>query len=64
VVYPAAGLPLLAARNGAPLAIVNNEETPHDEHAVAVVRASAGETLTAVLRAIAPEAPLPVPRPS
>jgi NAD-dependent deacetylase len=64
VVYPAAGLPLLAARNGAPLAIVNNEETPHDDLAAVVVRAPAGETLTQVLRALAPETPLPMPRPS
>ncbi len=64
VVYPAAGLPLLAARNGAPLAIINNEDTPHDEHAAVVIHAAAGETLSQVLRAIAPEAPVLVPRPS
>jgi NAD-dependent deacetylase len=64
VVYPAAGLPLLAVRNGSALAIVNNEETPHDEHAAAIVRASAGQTLTHVLQAIAPDVPMPAPRPS
>jgi NAD-dependent deacetylase len=64
VVYPAAGLPLLAVRNGAALAIVNNEETPHDEYARVVVHAQAGDTLTRVLKAIAPEGAAPLPRPS
>ncbi|HEX7929257.1 MAG TPA: Sir2 family NAD-dependent protein deacetylase [bacterium] len=64
VVYPAAGLPLLAVRNGATLAIVNREETPHDEYAGVVVRASAGETLTQVLKAVAPEGAAPLPRPN
>jgi NAD-dependent deacetylase len=64
VVYPAAGLPLLAARNGAPLAIVNREETPHDEVAAAIVRGSAAETLTRLLEAVAPEMPLSAPLPS
>ena len=31
VVYPAAGFPVLAKENGARLAIVNREPTPHDE---------------------------------
>ncbi len=61
VVYPAAGFPLLAAERGAPLAIVNHQETPHDAHAAVVVRAGAGDTLREVLRAVAPEAPLPLP---
>ena len=64
VVYPAAGLPLLAVRNGATLAIVNREETPHDEYAGVVVHASAGETLTQVLKAAAPEGMAALPRPS
>jgi len=64
VVYPAAGLPLLAVRNGSALAIVNNEETPHDDRAAVVVRAPAGQTLTRVLEAIAPDVPMPAQRPS
>ena len=64
VVYPAAGLPLLAARNGTPLAIINREETPHDQYAAAVVRGSAADTLTRLLEALAPGVPLPLARPS
>ena len=64
VVYPAAGLPLLAARNGAPLAIINREETPHDGHAAVVIHATAGATLTRVVQALAPELPLPTARPN
>lgn len=61
VVYPAAGFPLLAVENGAPLAIVNHEETPHDAHAVVTVRAGAGETLRRVIEAVAPNVPMPLP---
>ena len=43
VVYPAAGLPMLAVRNGARLAIVNREATPMDEIADIVVRGAIGE---------------------
>jgi NAD-dependent deacetylase len=43
VVYPAAGLPVLAVRNGASLAIVNREATPLDEMADIVVRGPIGE---------------------
>ncbi len=64
VVYPAAGFPLLAVRNGAPLAIVNMEETPHDEHAAVILRGKAGEVFKAALEGLAPglriaAAPLP-----
>jgi NAD-dependent deacetylase len=45
VVYPAAELPLVALRNGARLAIVNDEPTPYDELADLVVRGRAGEVL-------------------
>ena len=61
VVYPAAGFPLLAVEQGAPLAIVNLQDTPHDEHAAVTVRAPAGETLRQMLQAVAPHAPLPLP---
>ncbi|HVL33739.1 MAG TPA: Sir2 family NAD-dependent protein deacetylase [Actinomycetota bacterium] len=49
VVYPAAGVPLEAMRNGARLAIVNAEETPFDAYADVVVRGSAGDVLTAAV---------------
>ncbi|NUR08230.1 MAG: NAD-dependent deacylase [Nocardioidaceae bacterium] len=45
VVYPAADLPLLALRNGARLAIVNDEPTPLDDVADLVVRGRAGDVL-------------------
>ena len=43
VVYPAAGLPVLAVQNGASLAIVNREPTPLDPMADIVVRGAIGE---------------------
>ena len=45
VVWPAAGIPLLAKRNGAVLVIVNREPTEFDEIADLVVRADIGDTL-------------------
>lgn len=45
VVYPAAGFPLLAKRNGAKLAIVNREATEQDEIADLVVRDSIGKVM-------------------
>jgi NAD-dependent deacetylase len=44
-VYPAADLPLAAARNGALLVIVNDEPTPYDGLAELVVRGGAGDVL-------------------
>ncbi len=44
-VYPAANLPLIAARSGATLVIINREETPLDGYADLVVRAEIGEVL-------------------
>ncbi len=41
-VYPAARLPRLALEHGAPLVIVNLEETPYDGRAAAVVRGRLG----------------------
>jgi NAD-dependent deacetylase len=46
VVYPAAGFPLLAKRNGAKLAIVNREATEQDDYADLVVRASIGKAMS------------------
>ncbi len=45
-VYPAAALPELALRNGARLVIVNEQETPYDVHAHAVLHTPLGPTLT------------------
>ena len=45
VVWPAAGIPLLAKRNGARLVIINREQTDYDDAADLVVRADIGATL-------------------
>jgi NAD-dependent deacetylase len=45
VVYPAAGFPRVAKRNGAKLVIVNRERTEHDELADLVIHAPIGETM-------------------
>jgi len=45
VVYPAADIPLVAVRAGAPLIIVNAEATPFDELAEVVIHGQAGEVL-------------------
>ena len=47
VVYPAAGFPLLAKRNGARLAIVNREPTDLDGHADLVLHDEIGPAMTA-----------------
>ena len=44
-VYPAADLPLVAVRAGAPLIVVNAERTPVDGVAAIVIRGKAGEVL-------------------
>jgi NAD-dependent deacetylase len=48
VVYPAAGFPLLAKRNGAALAIVNREPTELDHHADLVLNEEIGPAMTEV----------------
>jgi NAD-dependent deacetylase len=45
VVWPAAGFPLMAKRNGAALVIINREPTEFDELADLVVRADIGDAL-------------------
>ncbi len=45
VVWPAAGIPLLAKRNGAGLVIINREPTEFDEFADLVVRNDIGDAL-------------------
>jgi NAD-dependent deacetylase len=49
VVYPAAGFPLLARRNGARLVIVNREPTDQDEIAELVISAEIGPTMAAAV---------------
>jgi NAD-dependent deacetylase len=46
VVWPAAGFPLMAKRNGARLVIINREPTEFDELADLVVRADIGTVLS------------------
>ncbi|MDB5483183.1 MAG: transcriptional regulator, Sir2 family [Caulobacteraceae bacterium] len=51
VVFPAAGLPLIAKRNGAALAIVNREPTDQDGFADLVLHDEIGSVLGAVVAA-------------
>lgn len=50
VVWPAAGIPLLAKRNGARLVIVNREPTEFDEFADLVVRNDIGDAFAPFIR--------------
>jgi len=45
VVWPAAGFPLMAKRNGSALVIINREATDFDNHADLVVRQDIGDAL-------------------
>ena len=45
VVYPAAGFPLMAKRNGATYAILNRDGTEHDSHADLVINDEIGYVL-------------------
>lgn len=49
VVYPAAGFPLLAKRNGSRLVIVNREETEQDPVADLVINEGIGEVMSEVV---------------
>lgn len=51
-VNPASRVPLVAARNGATVAIINNEETPLDRYAEHLVRAPAGAALSYLTRQV------------
>jgi NAD-dependent deacetylase len=51
-VNPASRVPLVAARNGATLAIINNEETPLDRYAEHIIRAPAGASLSYLTRQV------------
>lgn len=50
VVWPAAGIPLMAKRNGAKLVIINREPTELDEFADLVVRNDIGDVLAPFIR--------------
>jgi NAD-dependent deacetylase len=52
-VYPAAGLPLVAKRAGAALAIVNREPTEQDNYADLVLHTEIGPLLTAIMARLA-----------
>ena len=52
VVYPAAGFPVQAKRQGAQLVILNREETPLDAIADLVINAEIGPTLGSVIQRI------------
>lgn len=49
VVYPAASIPMVAAQNGAPLIIVNRDETPLDGEARVVIHDSLSRVLDEML---------------
>lgn len=51
-VNPASRVPLVAARKGATLAIINNEETPLDRYAEHIVRSPAGASLNYLTRQV------------
>ncbi|HUI47829.1 MAG TPA: NAD-dependent deacylase [Acidimicrobiia bacterium] len=61
-VYPAAGLPEIALRNGARLVIMNAEETPFDPLADVVMRDPLGETLPALAALVEPVGNIRPPR--
>ncbi|HEY0830817.1 MAG TPA: NAD-dependent deacylase [Candidatus Dormibacteraeota bacterium] len=52
VVYPAADIPMLAARSGAQLIVINAEPTPFDELAAVVIRGKSGEVLPEIVELI------------
>ena len=52
VVYPAAYMPVFALESGAPLVIINREETPMDHSATVVVNAGAGDTMSAIMERV------------
>jgi NAD-dependent deacetylase len=52
VVYPAAAIPVHAADSGAKLIIINRDETPQDDRADLVIRASLGETLSRIMERV------------
>ena len=53
VVYPAAEIPLVAVRSGAPMIVVNAEPTPFDRFAEVVVHGRSGEVLPEIVSLVA-----------
>lgn len=51
-VFPAAGFPLMAVRNGARLAILNREETPQDRYADLTIHGEIGPMMQAAVDAL------------
>ncbi|MFO7549177.1 MAG: Sir2 family NAD-dependent protein deacetylase [Acidimicrobiia bacterium] len=51
-VYPAAEVPLAAARRGVPMVIVNVGQTDHDREAIVKVEGKAGEVLPPMVEAV------------
>lgn len=56
VVFPAAEVPLVAVRAGAPMIVINAEPTPVDRLAEVVIQGRAGEVLPEILRHMAIDA--------
>ena len=52
VVYPAAEIPSVAVRAGAPMVLINAEPTPYDHLAEVVIHGRAGEVLPELLRLV------------
>jgi len=52
VVYPAAEIPLVAVRAGAPMIVINAEPTPFDRFAEVVINGRSGEVLPEILALI------------
>jgi NAD-dependent deacetylase len=52
VVYPAAYMPIYAVESGAKLVIVNLSSTPMDGQAEVLIRAKAGETMSAIVNRV------------
>lgn len=50
VVYPAAGIPLVARRNGATLVIINREKTGLDHEAEFIIQGKAGDVLPRIIQ--------------
>jgi len=58
VVYPAAYMPTYAVQSGAKLVIINLSDTPMDHRAAVLIRAKAGETMTAIIHKVKEKANL------
>ena len=52
VVYPAAEIPLVAVRAGAPMIVINAEPTPFDRFAEVVIHGRSGEVLPKIVQLI------------